>query len=81
VAQVPTARTASALGASRSSHSLVVIGWVSRPPPSTRFPMAAQYPSDLIDSFGIEPSTTSTNGSISPRSAFQNHCMNSSPTW
>ena len=27
VAQVPTARTAVAFGASRSSHSLVVIGW------------------------------------------------------
>jgi hypothetical protein len=27
VAQVPTARIAVALGASRSSHSLVVIGW------------------------------------------------------
>ena len=27
VAQVPTATTAVALGASRSSHSLVVIGW------------------------------------------------------
>ena len=33
----------------------------------------------MIASLGIEPSTTSTNGSSSPRSALQNHSMNSSP--
>ena len=32
----------------------------------------------MIASFGIEPSTTSTNGSSSPRSALKNHSMKSS---
>ena len=30
----------------------------------------------MIASFGIDPSTTSTNGSSSPRSALKNHSMN-----
>jgi hypothetical protein len=63
-----------ALGASRSSHSLVVIGWSV----SGLLPKPHQYPSDLIASFGIDPSTTSTNGSSSPRSALKNHSMKSS---
>ena len=63
----------SALGARRSSHSLVVIGW----PVSGLFPKPHQYPSGLIFSLGIEPSTTSTNGSSSPRSALKNHSMKS----
>ena len=44
VAQVPTARTARALGARRSSHSLVVIGW----PVAGLLPKPHQYPSSLI---------------------------------
>src|SRR6478672_3647036 len=64
---------ARALGARRSSHSLVVIGW----PVSGLFPKPHQYPSGLIFSFGMEPSTTSTNGSSSPRSALKNHSMKS----
>ena len=63
-----------ALGASRSSHSLVVIGW----PVAGSLPNPHQYPSSLIASFGIEPSTTSTNGSSSPRSALKNHSRKSS---
>src|SRR6516164_3053284 len=60
-----------AFGASRSSHSLVVIGW----PVSGLLPKPHQYPSDLIASFGMEPSTTRTNGSSSPRSALCHHSM------
>src|SRR5450759_2627506 len=60
-----------ALGASRSSHSLVVIGW----PVAGLLPKPHQYPSDLMSSFGIDPSTTSTNGSSSPRSALCHHSM------
>ena len=41
VAQVPTATIAVALGASRSSHSLVVIGW----PVAGSLPNPHQYPS------------------------------------
>src|SRR3954452_6760659 len=74
VAQVPTATTAVALGVSRSSHSLVVIGW-SVP---GALPKPDQYPSSLIFSFGIDPSTTRTNGSSSPRSALKNHSRKSS---
>src|SRR5580693_2394634 len=59
------------LGASRSSHSLVVIGC----PVAGLLPNPHQYPSDLIASLGIEPSTTRTNGSSSPRSAFHHHSM------
>ncbi len=39
---------------------------------------AAPVASLLIDSFGIDPSTTSTNGSSSPRSALKNHSKKSS---
>src|ERR1700730_8474566 len=74
VAQVPTATTAVALGVSRSSHSLVVIGC----PVAGSLPNPHQYPSFLIASFGIDPSTTSTNGSSSPRSALKNHSRKSS---
>ena len=73
---MPTATTAAAFGASRSSHSLVVIGW----PVSGLLPRPVQWPSPLIFSLGIEPSTTSTNGSSSPRSAMYQASMNSSPT-
>lgn len=65
------ATTARALGASRSIHSLVVIGW----PVSGLSPKPHQYPSCLIDSLGMDPSTTSTKGSISPRSPLKNHSM------
>jgi hypothetical protein len=51
----------------------VVIGW----PVSGLFPKPHQYPSGLIFSFGIEPSTTSTNGSSSPRSAWKKYSMKS----
>src|SRR5271163_1990223 len=74
VAQVPTATTAVAFGVSRSSHSLVVIGC----PVAGSLPKPHQYPSFLIASLGIEPSTTSTNGSSSPRSALKNHSRKSS---
>src|ERR1700754_635711 len=74
VAQVPTATIAVALGASRSSHSLVVIGW----PVAGSLPNPHQYPSSLICSFGMDPSTTRTNGSNSPRSALKNHSRKSS---
>ena len=72
---MPIATTAAAFGARRSSHSLVVIGW----PVSGSSPIAAQWPSPESFSFGIEPSTQSTNGSSSPRSARHHHSMNSSP--
>ena len=74
VAQVPTATMAVALGASRSSHSLVVIGC----PVAGSLPNPHQYPSSWSCSFGIDPSTTSTNGSSSPRSALKNHSRKSS---
>src|SRR5580704_10044843 len=60
-----------AFGASRCSHSLVVIGW----PVAGLLPNPHQYPSGLMASLGIEPSTTSTNGSSSPRSALCHHSM------
>ena len=72
---MPTATTAAAFGARRSSHSLVVIGW----PVDGFVPMPVQWPSPLISSFGIDPSSTSTNGSSSPRSAWYQASMNSSP--
>ncbi len=56
------ATTASALGASQSIQVLVMMGWLV----STSVPIPAQYPSFLIFSFGIDPSTTSTNGSSFP---------------
>src|ERR1051326_7167237 len=74
VAQVPAPITASALGARRSIHSAVVMGW----PVSGLVPRAAQYPSLLIFSFGIDPSTTRTNGSNLPLSA-SNQCLRKSP--
>ena len=48
VAHVPSASTIAACGASRSIHSLVVIGW----PVTGSVPSAAQWPSPLISSFG-----------------------------
>ena len=69
------ATTAAALGARRSSHSFVVIGW----PVSGLTPIPAQWPSPLIFSLGIEPSTMSTNGSSLPASASYHACMNSAP--
>ena len=42
-------------------------------------PSAAQYPSFLIFSLGIEPSTTRTNGSRRPASASYQNFMKSSP--
>jgi hypothetical protein len=52
----------------------VVIGCPSGP-----LPNAAQYPSLLMRSFGIEPSTTRTYGSSSPRIAARNGTRKSSP--
>src|SRR3954462_14957207 len=74
VAQVPAATMAVALGASRSSHSLGVIGC----PVAGLLPKPDQYPSSLIFSLGMDPSTTRTNGSRSPRSALKNHSRKSS---
>src|SRR3954447_7287494 len=74
VAQVPAATMAVALGANRSSHSLVVIGC----PVAGLLPKPDQYPSSLIFSLGMDPSTTRTNGSKSPRSALKNHSRKSS---
>ena len=62
------------LGASRSSHSLVVIGC----PVAGSLPNPHQYPSSWSFSFGMDPSTTRTNGSSSPRSALKNHARKSS---
>src|SRR5271156_2637459 len=42
------------------------------------FPKPHQYPSFLMASLGIDPSTTRTNGSSSPRSALKNHSRKSS---
>ena len=72
---MPIATTAAAFGARRSSHSLVVIGC----PVSGLSPIAAKWPSPESSSLGIEPSTQSTNGSSSPRSAFHHHSMKSGP--
>src|SRR6201999_1971666 len=66
--------TAVAFGVSRSSHSLVVIGWAV----AGSLPNPHQYPSSLIFSLGTDPSATSTNGSSSPRSALKNHSRKSS---
>src|SRR3954463_11328602 len=74
VAQVPAATMAVALGASRASHSLVVIGC----PVAGLLPKPDQYPSSLIFSLGMDPSTTRTNSSSSPRSALKNHSRKSS---
>ena len=73
---MPSATTAAAFGARRSTHSLVVIGW----PVEGSVPIAAQWPSPLIFSLGIEPSTTRTKGSSLPSSASYQACMNSAPT-
>ena len=54
VAHVPTATIAVAFGASRSSHSLVVIGWLV----AGSLPKPDQYPSSCRFSLGIDPSTT-----------------------
>ena len=64
-AHVPAATTANAFGASRSIQVLRVIGW----PVRGSLPMAAQYPSALISSLGIDPSITRTNGASSRPSA------------
>ncbi len=74
-AQVPAATTAAAAGASRSTHSFVVIGC----PVSGLTPNPDQWPSPLISSFAIDPSTTSTNGSRRPSSASYHARMKSSP--
>ncbi len=42
--------------------------------------MPEKWPSPVSSSLGIEPSTTSTNGSSSPRSAWYQASMNSAPT-
>ena len=76
VAQVPIATTAAALGASRSTHSFVVIGC----PFSGLTPKPDQWPSPLICSLPIEPSMISTNGSSLPSSASYQAWMNSWPT-
>src|SRR5271166_5402686 len=75
VAQVPAATTAQALGASRSIHSHVVIGW----PVLLSVPKEAQYPSALLFSLGIEPSTTRINGESRPSAASRKYRTNSSP--
>ena len=76
VAHVPTATTAAALGASRSSHSFIVIGW----PLSGFTANPVQCPSPLISSLPSDPSITSTNGSSSPFSASNHACAYSWPT-
>jgi hypothetical protein len=74
-AQVPIATTAHALGASRSIHWLTVIGW----PVTGSLPIDVQKPSPLIRSFGIDPSTTSTNGPSRPSAASWKAAMKSLP--
>src|SRR3954447_18967352 len=70
------ATTPHAFGASRSSHQFSVSG----SPVASSLPNEVQYPSPLMFSFGIEPSTTSTKGaSSSPRAACRNGARNSSP--
>ncbi len=73
--QVPAASTAHARGASRSIHSQVVIGW----PVAGSVPSAAQYPSALSASFGMEPSTTRMNGPSAPSAARRNGARKASP--
>src|SRR5580700_3057571 len=75
VAQVPHATTANALGARRSIQVFVGIGC----PVFESVPRAAQYPSFLIFSLGIEPSTTNTKGLSLPSAARYQNFMNSSP--
>src|SRR5690606_20072392 len=75
VAHVPAATTAQARGASRSIHQFSVSG----SPVAGSLPNDVQYPSPLIFSLGIEPSTTTTNGSTSPRTAARNGARKSSP--
>ena len=75
VAQVPTATSAAAFGASRSIHSLTVIGW----PSIGSTPKPVQWPSPLRRSSPIAPSTTSRNGSSRPSSASYQACRNSAP--
>jgi len=57
-AHVPAATTAQALGARRSIHSQVVMGW----PVFWSVPSEAQYPSFLLCSFGIDPSIYEDEG-------------------
>ena len=76
MAQVPTATTAAAFGASRSIHSFIVIGW----PFSGLTPKPVQWPSPLICSLPSEPSITSTNGSSLPSSASNQAWTYSWPT-
>jgi hypothetical protein len=75
VAQVPSARTAAARGASPSIHVHVEIG----SPLDGSTPIVAQYPSPLISSLGTEPSSTKMNGSSLPAAASNHGRMNSSP--
>src|SRR5271156_4500711 len=75
VAQVPEATTANALGARRSIQSFVGIGC----PVLESVPRAAQYPSFLIFSFGMDPSTTKTKGLSLPSAARYQYFRNSSP--
>ncbi len=65
---MPTATSAAHLGASRSIHSFIVMGW----PVSGLTANPVQNPSPLISSLPSEPSMTSTNGSSLPSSA-SNH--------
>ena len=73
---MPTATTAAALGARRSIHSFIVIGW----PLDGLTANPVQWPSPLISSLPSEPSMTSTNGSSSPFSASNQACAYSWPT-
>ena len=73
---MPTATTAAALGARRSIHSFIVIGW-----PFDGFTAKpVQWPSPLIFSLPSEPSITSTNGSSLPSSASNQAWAYSCPT-
>src|SRR5215472_8257667 len=73
--QVPAAITAQARGASQSIHSQVGIGW----PVFESVPNEAQYPSSLLFSLGMDPSTTKMNGSWPPSAASRKSRTNSSP--
>src|SRR3954453_22765202 len=76
VAHVPIATTPHAFGARRSSHQFSVSG----SPVASPLPNDVQYPPPVVFSFGVGPSTTSTNGaSSSPRAAWRNGARNSSP--
>src|SRR5262245_54921542 len=74
VAQLPIAITASARGASRSTHAAVVIGV-----PSENFPSREKLPFPARDSFGIAPSSTRTNGEIVPSAARSRLARKASP--